>query len=58
MAVMDTQENPPITGDVAVDEVLAKVAALGEEPLVDHVDVLKEAHNSLLAYLNSSTHEA
>ncbi|MCL1907670.1 MAG: hypothetical protein FWG08_07180 [Propionibacteriaceae bacterium] len=55
---MDTQENPPITGDVAVDEVLAKVAALGEEPLVDHVDVLKEAHNSLLAYLNSSTHEA
>jgi hypothetical protein len=50
---MDSTEEPPLTGDGALDEALAKVAALGETPLVEHVDILKEAHQALVGFLNS-----
>jgi|GEM_PF-2630385 len=52
---MSSVPEPPITGDSGVDEVLAKVAALSDVPLVEHPDVLKEAHHALLGFLNHTT---
>jgi hypothetical protein len=38
---------PPATGDQAVDEVVAALAAVVAEPLEDRLDVLETVHRAL-----------
>ena len=45
-------EQPPITGDAALDEALTKVAGLGELGLEDHPEILRAAQEALQDLLN------
>ena len=49
-------EDFPTTGDGAVDEILRKVARLGEVPLAEHAQILREAQNALHGFLNSQAY--
>jgi len=51
---MGDVDEPPVTGNLAVDEALRKVASLGETPLDEHPTVLKQAQNALQEYLNTN----
>ena len=51
---MSSMQEPPITGDAALDEALAKVASLDDVPLAEHPEVLKEAQVALQGFLGSS----
>jgi hypothetical protein len=46
-AVSELPGEPPGTGDPAVDEVLAALAGVGEEPLEVRLGVLERVHRTL-----------
>ncbi len=51
-------DEPPVTGDEALDEALRQVARLGEVPLAEHPVVLRRAHDALQDFLNSGANAA
>ncbi|MDR0488839.1 MAG: hypothetical protein LBG99_05490 [Propionibacteriaceae bacterium] len=53
---MSSIQEPPSTGDENVDAILRKVTTLAEAPLVDHLEVFREAQQALQGYLNSGHH--
>lgn len=52
---MDVMDEPPVTGNEAVDEALRKVAGLGDQPVTEHPAVLSQAQDALQKFLSSST---
>ena len=48
---------PPSTGLPAVDEALARLAGLDEQPVTDHPEALAAAHEVLHAELQSPSYE-
>jgi len=51
---MSDVDEPPVTGNEAVDEALNRVAGLAEVPLDEHPAILKEAQNALQEFLNTN----
>jgi hypothetical protein len=51
--VADLAANPPTTGLPEVDEALARLTALDEQPVGDHPDRLASAHETLHRALES-----
>jgi hypothetical protein len=49
----DQVEEPPVTGDASVDEALAAVAQLGDQPLDQCLPVLRQAQEKLQSLLDS-----
>ena len=54
MEPMGDVDEPPVTGNQAVDEALRKVAGLTEANLDEHPAILKEAQNALQEFLNNN----
>ena len=53
----EATSGPPVTGDLAVDEALARLAELDEIPLSEHHDVLASAHEVLRTALEAGSGE-
>ncbi|WP_235738750.1 hypothetical protein [Nocardioides alcanivorans] len=53
VAPVEFSAGVPVTGDEAVDAVLADVVAAADQPLEEHVGVFERAHEGLRAALDS-----
>ena len=55
---MEITDEAPHTGDQVVDEALARVAHLGEQPLTQHPAVYRVAQDALQEFLSSPQRSA
>lgn len=54
----DATAETPVTGHATVDAAMARVSALGEQPLSDHVTAFDEAHGMLRRALTETADDA